>query len=261
MNRAEMVSELEKHFKKRVFLIVYNYSSDPPKGFIEQGDEFYFRQFRDDVLKKENISDCVFIINGPGGNVKSAIACSQILRDSLIRYDCFIPTVVGSSLCYFILQSDRLFLGEKSLITQIDPIFIYDGMELRAIEHLSDPNKEIRTMAHEIYNPTYENLKRILQSKPHIFEDEVSKESQNRLNYLSRMVELWMKKNDHDIPLTLNDLTKLKVKHKLVPEEIIDLTKNLISLCLKELREEDRRFVIQTSKIEDEKYLGGYFHT
>src|SRR3989344_410315 len=140
-NRAQLVSELEEHFGKRVFLIVYNYLSEPPKGFIEEGDEFYFRQFRDEVLKKESISDCIVIINGPGGNVKAAIACSEILRKSLIRYDCFVPTVASSSLCYFILNSNRVLIGERSVITQIDPLFYHQGQELRAVEHLNDSNQ------------------------------------------------------------------------------------------------------------------------
>jgi hypothetical protein len=188
------------------------------------------------------------------------MACSQILRDCLLRYDSFVPTATSSSLCYFILQSNRLFIGNKSLITQIDPLFNYGDKELRAIEHLTDPNNEIKELSREIHSSTFENLKRILKSKPHVFEDVVSKESQARYNYLEKMVKIWMKKEEHDKPLSIKELKELKVNFKIVEEEVISKTKIIIAECLNELIKEDKRFVIQTSKIEENKYFGGYFY-
>ena len=259
LERIKLIIELEQYFKKPVFLITYNYSTEPIKGFIEPGDEFHFRQFREEVLS--GTSDCVFIWNGPGGNIKTAIACSQFMRDALIRYDCFVPTVASSSLCYFILQSDRLLLGEKSLLTQIDPLFIYEGKELRAIENLNNPNSEIRKLAKDVHNTTLENIKNILKTPPHVFKKEVSQESQSRVRYFEKMVQLWMKKDKHDKPLTIKDLMDLKVNFKEVPLEIINKAKQLIKLCQEELVEENKRFVIQTSKLEEGKYCGGYFYS
>jgi len=260
-NRAELIAELETYFKKPVFLITYNYSSNPPIGFIEPGDEYYFRQFRDDVLKKDSIHDCVFILNGPGGNIKTAILCSQLLRDALLRYDCFVPTVAGSSLCYFTLQSDRILLGDKTKLTQIDPLFNYEGVELRAIKHFSNTNQEIRKLAHDIHSKTFENIKRILKNKPHVFKNEVFVESQQRVGYAEKMVKLWMQKDDHGMSLTIKELEKLKVKFRQIDNDIIDKVKHLMKECQKELVEENKRFVIQTSNIEDEKYFGGYFYS
>ena len=94
-----------------------------------------------------------------------------------------------------------------------------------------------------------------------MFEDEVSKESAYKFNYLGKLVDLWMKQKEHDRPLRITDLQKLKVKYKSAPKEIIDLTKSLIGECLNELKTENKRFVIQTSKIEDNKYYGGYYHS
>ncbi|MCX6749130.1 MAG: hypothetical protein NTW17_00080 [Candidatus Pacearchaeota archaeon] len=258
INRAKLILELEEHFGKPVFLLVYNYLDTSGKSFIESGDEFYFRQFRENVIGSK-LLDCVLILNGPGGNTKTAIACSQIIRDSVLRYDSFVPTVAGSSLCYFILKSNKLLLGEKSLITQIDTLFNYEGKELRAIEHLNDPNKEIKKLAHDAHNPALENLKEILKNKPHVFEDDVSQQSKSRYTFLEKLIDIWMKKTEHDKPLTLNDIKSLKIRYKLEPEEIINKTKILITECLNELIKENKRFVIQTSKIEDDKYLGGYF--
>lgn len=258
INRAKLIFELEEYFKKPVFLLVYNYLDESGKSFIESGDEFFFRQFREEVFKGK-ITDCVLILNGPGGNTKTAIACSQIIRDSALRYDTFVPTVAGSSLCYFILKSNRLLLGEKSLITQIDPLFNYEGKELRAIENYNNSHKEIQKLAKESLNPALENLREILKNKPHVFEEEVSQQSKTRYTYLDRLVEIWMKKKEHDQPLTLKDIKKLNIKYKLESEEIIEKTKILIKECLNELIKENKRFVIQTSKIENNKYLGGYF--
>src|SRR3989344_4583289 len=112
INRATLVMELEEIFGKRVFAIVYNRNGE--EG-VKEGDEKYFKHFIDEIIKKEHVRDCVLILNGPGGNLKTSIICSQLLRDNLQRYDSFVPTVAGSSLCYFILQSDRLFMGEKSI--------------------------------------------------------------------------------------------------------------------------------------------------
>lgn len=259
IKRIELIKKLEEHFRKPVFLITYNYSTNPPNGFIEPGDEFYFRQFRDDVLK--GITDCVFILNGPGGNIKTAIACSQFLRDALIRYDCFVPTVVGSSLCYFVLQSDRLLVGEGSLLTQIDPLFNYNGKELRAIEHFNSSNPEIKRLAGDVHNSTLENMKRILKNRPHVFKKEVSIASKKRYQYIEKVVQFWMKKSDHDKPLTIEEMEKMKIELKCVPEEVVNTAKELIKLCQDELVNEDKRFVIQTSKIEERRYFGGYFHS
>ena len=132
---------------------------------------------------------------------------------------------------------------------------------MRAIEHLHDANPEIKKEAKDIHSSTLEHLRRILRDPPHVFKKEVSKESQKGLSYLGKMVQLWMKKEEHDKPLTTKDLEKLDVRFKYVPQDIIDKTKNLINECQKELVEENKRFVIQTSKIENERYLGGYFYS
>ena len=83
-NRATLVMELEEIFGKRVFAIVYNRNGE--EG-VKEGDEKYFKHFIDEIIKKEHVRDCVLILNGPGGNLKTSIICSQLLRDNLQRYD------------------------------------------------------------------------------------------------------------------------------------------------------------------------------
>jgi len=250
INRAELIKEIEDTFRKKVFAIIFN-----PKN----GDEIYFAHFIEQIIKKENIEDCILILNGFGGNLKTAILCSQLLRDSLKKYSVFIPTVACSSICYLVLQSDKLYLGKNSILTQIDPIFNYDGEELRAIRRLNDSNPSVRTIAQNYYNPIFENLKTIIKNKPHVFNEEVSKRSQKKTDYLIRLVDTWMGKELHESGLRIKDLNELKVNYEILNEEIIEKAKMLIKLCLEELFEENQRFIIQTNKIEEE-YFGGFFY-
>ncbi len=256
LNRAELIKELEEIFKKRAFAIIFNPNYE--EG-LKNGDEIYFSHFIEQIIIKENIKDCVLILNGFGGNLKTAILCSQLLRNNLKKYSVFIPTVACSSICYLILQSDKLYIGEKSILTQIDPIFSYDGEELRAIRRLNDLNPSVRTIAQNYYNPVFENIKRIIQSKPHVFNEEVSRRSQKKTDYLIKLIDIWMGKELHESGLKIKDLERLKVNYSILNDEVIEKAKTLIKLCLKELVEENQRFLIQTNKIEEE-YLGGFFY-
>lgn len=163
INRALLVQELEKELGKRVFAIVYNPSYE--EG-IKEGDQKYIYDFLENVIKKNHIEECVFIFSGFGGNLKTAILCSEMIRRGLKKYSIFIPTVACSSVCYFVLQADQLLIGNKSILTQIDPMFSYDGDNLRAIKHLNDSDPRIYHFSHAIYNPVFENIRRIIQTPP-----------------------------------------------------------------------------------------------
>ena len=256
MNRAELILKLEELLGKRVFAMVYNPADE--EG-IKEGDEEYIEHFMEEILKKEGIRECILILSGFGGNLKTAILCSGLLRKNLERYSCFVPTVASSSLCYFVLQSDKLLITEKSVLTQIDPMFNYDGEDLRAIRHLNDSDPRVKALAHSMYNPVFENLRRILQNRPHVFEKEVSRVSKSKVDYLIKLVDIWMGKELHESGLGIRDLKELKVVFKVVRPEISEIAKILIKKCLEELMDEGKRFVIQTNRIEEGKY-GGYFH-
>ncbi|MCX6741586.1 MAG: hypothetical protein NTX24_00195 [Candidatus Pacearchaeota archaeon] len=257
-NRAELISELEGLFKKRVFALIFNPGDD--EG-IKEGDEKYIFHFLKGMNKNHLPLDSVWIISGRGGNLKTAILCSELLRKNLKRYDTFVPTVVGSALCYFILQSDKLLIGEKSRITQMDPMFDYDGEDLRAIKHLASDDPRKSTIAKAIYNPVFENVKKLIIEPPNVFEEKIQKTSKNKTNYLVKVVDLWMGKELHESGLTKTDLEKLGVKFKILDPNIIEKAKILINDCLRELEKENQRFVIQTNEIENDCYFGGYFYS
>lgn len=256
-NRALKVKELEDYFGKRVFALIYN-------PLIEEGisedDEFYFRDFIIRMIKRQNLKNCIILLNGFGGNLRTAIACSQLLRDNLEYYECFVPSSVSSSISYFILQSDRLLIGEKSIITQIDPIFEDDNGERRAIENLANEDKEISRLSRSFFSPVIENLKRVIKTPPNVFETEVVKQSQKSVKSLKKVIDFWMGKKFHESRLDLQKISTLKIKHKIVPPEIIQKAIELIKDCREELIDENARFVIQTSYIHEEKYLGGFFY-
>jgi hypothetical protein len=186
--------------------------------------------------------------------------CSELLRRYLRRYETFVPTVSASALCYFILQSDLLLIGNKSRVTQMDPMFYYEGEDLRALKHISSEDPAKRVLAKAMWNPVFENVKRLIVTSPNVFRQDIRKMSKTKTNYHIKLVDKWMGKELHESGLTLNDLNQLGVNYKVVDQETINKAKTLISECLKELEEEDQRFVIQTSKIE-EGCLGGYFYS
>lgn len=261
MGRVELIKELEEFFGKRVFAIIYNPGNE--EG-IKEGDEKYFQDFIEKVIKKEDIKECIFVLSGFGGNLRAAVLCSQIIRNNLEKYSILIPTVACSSICYFVLQSDCLFLGRKSILTQIDPIFNYDGEDLRAIKHLSDQDPRIRELSHAYYNPVFENLKRIIQDRPNVFDKNVSKRVARKTDYFIKLVDYWMGEDLHESGLNLKNLNELKVNYSVLSEDIIEKAKTLVRECLEELFDEKQRFMIQTNKIykEDGKtYFGGIFYS
>lgn len=257
INRAKTILELEKIFNKPVFALIFHPGDEDG---IKEGDEKYIYDFLKDPDKSNTPLDCVWILSGRGGNLKTAIICSELLRENLRRYDTFVPTVAGSALCYFILQSNRLFIGNKSKITQMDPMFEYDGEDLRAIKQLSSEDIRKKTLAHNLYNPVFDNLKRIISTPPNVFTPEIQKANKTKTNSQIKLVDAWMGKELHESGLTISDLKRLGINYKVLPDEVIEKTKSLIKECLNELESENQRFVIQTSKIEN-GLLGGYFYS
>ena len=256
--RTEIICKLEEIFRKRVFAIVYN--PDIEEG-IKNGDEKYIMHFIENVIKKEGIKECIIIFNGFGGNLQTAILCAYLLRQNIQKFECFVPSVIGSSLCYFAFLSDKLLMGNKSKLTQIDPIFNYMGEELRAIKYLSEQkDSEKRILAHQFFNPVLENLRNILYNEPHVFIDVVSRKKKVRIDYIGKLVDLFMGGEFHESGLSAEELKELKINVSILGNETVEIANLLIKKCREELAEEGARFVIQTNKIEDEKYDGGYFH-
>ncbi len=250
-SEIEVLIKLEEHFRKPVFVFIYNPLNE--KGIAEK-DELYIRWFIENVIRKKNIRDCTIILNGFGGDLKTALLSSQILRDNLNYYACFVPSVIGSSLVYFALQSNKLILGEKSILTQIDPIFEYKGETLRAIKNLSNLDVEIRTRSQKIINYNMEILKRILKRGKLLDKGCFSKENEINNDELERIVHLFMGKKFHESGLKVNDLSRLKINKRIENEDIIKITNELIRKCRDELfsMSDYNRLVILTNE-------GGYF--
>lgn len=258
-NRARLVQELEKDLGKRVFAIIYNPSYH--EG-IKEGDQKYIYDFLENVIGEGQIEEeCIFIFSGFGGNLKTAILCSEMIRKKLKKYSIFIPTVACSSICYFVLQADQLLIGKKSILTQIDPMFDYEGDSLRAIKNLNHSDPRISYLSKKFFNPVFENIKRVIQNPPHVFESEVSKRSLKKTDYLIKLIDSWMGKDYHESEISFRELKRLKVHFKVLDESIIEKAKVLIKECMRELDGEDQRFVIQTNNIYDRKYFGGIFYS
>ena len=244
--RDKLIKDLEEGFNKRVYAIVFNPLKE--EG-IKEGDEKYLTFF----IGRENVRDCILILNGSGGEFKTALLSSCLLRGHLNYYCCFIPSVAGSSLCYFILKANKLLIGKNTILTQIDPLFEYQGESLRAIKNLSNPNKEIKDKAHEIFNYVRDKLRDLLSEKPSLLsKDCFSGDGSIRIDELGKIIDLFMGKEYHESGLQIKDLERLKLNFGLVDDRLVTIGNNLIRECRNELFEEDSRFVIQTNK-------GGYF--
>lgn len=254
--RLELIKSLESCLGKKVFAIVYNPDFEEN---ISQGDEIYFSHFIENVIKKEKIKDCVIILFGPGGHLKTSILCSELLRKNINKYSIFVPSVAGSSLSYFVLQANCLIVGNKSCLTQIDPTFLHKGQTLRAIKCLNHPDPRIKKISSEFFNPVFENLKRVICTWPNVFEKEISKRSQKKVDYLIKVTDYWMHKGDHFSKITPKDLVKLRVNFFKVSDSVTDCAIGLIQECIRELQDEGQRFMIQTG-LKEEQYQGGFFY-
>ena len=84
-----------------------------------------------------------------------------------------------------------------------------------------------------------------------------------KTDYFIRIVDTWMGEDFHESGLNIRDLNDLKVNLSVCSEEVIEIGRNLIRECLKELFDENQRFMIQTNKIYEENgktYFGGIFY-
>ncbi|MFA5174208.1 MAG: hypothetical protein WC438_03430 [Candidatus Pacearchaeota archaeon] len=247
----KLIEQLEAHFNKEVIFLIY----DPrDEEGIKLQDEIFFEFIIERILKSNNLKECVLVLNGFGGDFKTALLCSSMLRNYLNYYICFIPSVIGSSLSYFVLQSNKLIIGKKSILTQIDPLIDHKGEQLRAIKNLSSLDDEIRKKSHEAFNYNLLILRKILKKKRILDKKCFSRRNSINSWELNRIIELFMGKQQHESGLTIEELKKLKINLVIESEEIVAIANKIINKCREELfhMDEYHRFMIQCSE-------GGYY--
>lgn len=234
----ELTTKLEKIFGKRVISIMYN---PEKKEGVQEGDEICIVSALEKEDSFEKLGRCVVVLNGSGGDFKTALLISYLLRKKISYYTCFVPTVAGSSLCYLILHSNKLMFGQNSLLTQIDPIFEHEGESYRAIKRLDDQNKEIRDKAHDVFNYVFGQLNRLLSHKYSLLNLK-----KVELGDLSPIIYMFMGKDYHEDGVRYEELKKLNINLELVSEDTIQIGKKLINECRNKLFEEDKRLIVQT---------------
>jgi len=240
----ELTKKLQEKFGKKVISIIYNPSIE--EG-IQAGDEYCITTVIEREIKKQGTQNCVILLSGSGGDFKTALLMSHLLRNNLNHYTCFIPIVAGSALCYIILHSNKLLMGESALLTQIDPIFEHDGERYRAIKHLDNQDKKIHDKSHDIFNYVSARLSEILSHKHSIL-------NVNGVNLgdFSPIIYLFMGKGYHDEGVRFHELKKLNINLGLAEEEKVTLGKELVRECREKLEEFNSRLIIQTEN-------GSYF--
>ncbi len=82
----DLMRTVSKFYDKNIFILAFN-----PKlldNSIRAGDENYFSNFIKEEIKRTDLSSAIFIIDGLGGSLNAAVACSKLIRDSLNYYAC-----------------------------------------------------------------------------------------------------------------------------------------------------------------------------
>ncbi len=230
--------KLEELTGRRTIAIIYN--PEYEEGIME-GDENFLMCAIQQETKFQKLNNCNVILSGSGGDFRTALLMSYLLRNKLAYYSCFVPSVAGSSMCYLILHANKLIMGKESLLTQIDPIFEHDGESYRALKQLSSPIKELSNKAHDIWQFVYGQLEKLLSHKHSLLGSR-----KVNLGDLSPLIYLFMGKECHEDGVRYQEISRLNLNLDLAPEDQILLGKKLVSGCWDKASEEGKRLIIQT---------------
>jgi len=234
----ESTKKLEKIYGMPVFCIVYNPKME--EG-IKEGDEICLGCAIEQELKKGALNKCMILLSGSGGDFKTALLMSYLIRKKFDYYSCLVPSVAGSSLCYIILHSNKLLMGKNSLLTQIDPKFDVEGESYRAIKQLDNPNPNIRNKSHDIFHYVFGELNNLLSHKYSLL-----KSRKVEIGDISPIIYLFMGKEYHEDGVRLEEIKKLNVNINLVEEDVIEVSKKLVNMCWEKLLEDNKRLIVQT---------------
>jgi len=171
-------------------------------------------------------------LNGKGGAINAGIYFPNIILGAVNSYQVYVPSVCSSALCYTLLKSSKLWVGENTIITQIDPTFEYFGQTLRAIKVMKDKSvKDPRLMelARTIFHFA-ENEVRKLIDKPSLFRDKNMEYFE--FMHLDDLVTLFMNKEGHYDPIGINELKKLDANIESLKNTLADnIANRLIQKC------------------------------
>lgn len=234
---------------QEIIAIVYN----PYKDGIDNPDRLFLK----DLFDKNNYKNPLIILSGPGGKFSPGVYFPYIIKDSVKKYSVYIPRICGSALCYTLLKANKLYVGENTTITQIDPLFEYNGETRRAIKvHKDKTIKDalLKEKARQILNLSTEEIRKLID-KPSLIRDE--KIDYFEFKQFDELASLFMNKGTHFDKINISELINLGANIEEYNGLKIDtLANRFIELCQDFAIQKDVRVIFVSSKpiaVEDEQ--------
>ncbi len=224
--------------KGEIIAIIYN--PEKKEGMQERDCDFL-----NALLDKVKYTYPLILLSGHGGDFSTGLFFPTLINKKVEKYRVFIPRVCGSALCYTILKSRELFIGENTYISQIDPLFEYNGKMVRAIEHIHSVNDDLKGKSREVFDVAQKYVKE-LSKKPSIFK--YRDMSEDEFQHVELIVTNFMNKEDHIREVTPKDLEELEVNLTKVHGSDADkISNNLVTLCQDYTIEQNARVIFVSS--------------
>ena len=239
------------NISEEILLIYYNPSIE---NSMKKNDEKWLTSY----LECLNFKRCLVIPYGIGGNTKTGILMTYLLRRKFDRYSLFPPFSACSSLSYFVLKADKLYMGEKTVLSQIDPIMEYGGEEIRLIKLLNEKEHPLHLEANNNFIRIREIIFKMLSEQPSIikkrkktllYEDEIEE----------NIVDLFLNKKEHCSNLTFGDFKNLNMNvckiedNNINMEELYKSMEVLFTQLSKYIKEKGNLLITTTGEMKDPK--------
>ncbi|HME87083.1 MAG TPA: hypothetical protein VKE88_01610 [Candidatus Nanoarchaeia archaeon] len=160
-------------------------------GEIIEGDSRHIYDF----LNGLSFRQATILLHGPGGDFKEGLVITYAFRKKFLTYRSFVPGICSSALCLPVLKSDGLIILKDGTITQLDPIFDYEGKPKRAIKHLKDETDSVlREKANAIFQYSRNEIFKLIETKPSLYD-----EGKGELDYVIKtdIINSMMNQNEH----------------------------------------------------------------
>ena len=247
-----LVCELRNIMQKgEIIAIIYN--PEKEEGMHERDCDFLNALF-----DKVKYTYPLILLSGHGGDFSTGLFFPTLINKKVEKYRVFIPRVCGSALCYTILKSRELFIGENTYISQIDPIFQYKGSWVRAIEHIHSIDDNLKQNSREVFDVAQKYVKKLSES-PSIFK--YRDMSEHEFQHVELIVTNFMNKGDHAKEILPKEMEELEINFTRVNNEEDKIANDLITLCQDYTLEQDARVIFVSSipiNIEGEEEHGTF---
>lgn len=240
------LSYLEDYYRTPIIAIIYN----PYSEGVSEEDIENFLSFINEVFTKENIKKCILILHGRGGFLTPALICSQLLRTNLNYYSVIVPYAAASALGYLALQSNKLIISKKTILTQMDPLLDEldeRGEPLRAIKCRNHKNQAIREESRIIMANIEDRLSEFFCKKKNcILPKFAFNENGLRYSFLQKFIGIIMNGDNHHSQININELKNLGLNIVDGQSEIMEMCQGIVRNCEQKIENLKGRLLICT---------------